>query len=137
MQAKRVFEACVCAPDLAAAERFYTRVLGLEVASNFAPRGIAFRCGQGVVLVFDPKHCEKMKNGIPGHGTIGAGHVAFATDADELPAWCEPPRRLQRADRIRSRMGKRRPLDLLPRPGGQLAGTGPADAVGVCGRSAR
>ena len=87
MQAKRIFEACVCTSDLAEAERFYTRVLGLEVAKNFAPRGISFRCGLGVVIVFDPAHCEKMENGIPGHGTKGAGHVAFAAEADELPAW--------------------------------------------------
>jgi catechol 2,3-dioxygenase-like lactoylglutathione lyase family enzyme len=28
-------------------------------------------------------------NGIPGHGTAGAGHLAFAVEADDLPAWRE------------------------------------------------
>ena len=31
------------------------RVLGLVVASDFSDRGIALRCGSGVVILFDPK----------------------------------------------------------------------------------
>jgi catechol-2,3-dioxygenase len=89
MQATRVFETCLCADDLPAATEFYTRVLGLTVASDFSNRGIAFRCGASVVLIFNPKQSKDPHNGIPGHGTTGVGHLAFAVAPEELPAWRE------------------------------------------------
>jgi len=89
IQAKRIFETCVCAEDLKAAREFYTRVLGLPVASDFSDRGIAFRCGDGVVLVFNPQQSRHSHGGIPGHGTSGIGHLAFAVEPEELPAWRE------------------------------------------------
>ena len=73
MQATRVFETCLCVDDLSAAKEFYTRVLGLVVASDFSDRGIAFRCGCGVVILFDPKQSRHSHSGIPGHGTSGVG----------------------------------------------------------------
>jgi catechol 2,3-dioxygenase-like lactoylglutathione lyase family enzyme len=87
MRVTRIFEACLCAGDLAVAHDFYTRVLGLTVASDFSERGIAFRCGDGVVIVFDPAHSQYRERGIPGHATSGAGHLAFAVDGNDLPAW--------------------------------------------------
>lgn len=53
MKAKRVFETVLYARDLDAAEEFYRNVVGLEVQSRFGV-GMAFRCGNSVVLVFDP-----------------------------------------------------------------------------------
>jgi catechol 2,3-dioxygenase-like lactoylglutathione lyase family enzyme len=89
MRAERIFEACLYTDDLPAAKEFYTRVLGLEVASDFSVRGIAFRCGLGVVIVFDRKGCQFAEGGIPGHGTTGVGHVAFAVEDNDLPKWRE------------------------------------------------
>ena len=59
------------------------------MASDFSDRGIAFRCGAGVVIVFNPAKSRDAHHGIPGHGTTGAGHLAFAVEPDELPAWRE------------------------------------------------
>jgi catechol 2,3-dioxygenase-like lactoylglutathione lyase family enzyme len=89
MQATRVFETCLCVDDLAAAKDFYTRVLGLSDASDISDRGIAFRCGAGVVILFDPRQSRHPHNGIPGHGTTGIGHIAFPVESAELPAWRE------------------------------------------------
>lgn len=89
MQAPRVFESCLCVNDLAAAREFYTKVLGLPVVSEFSNRGIAFRCGSGVVIVFDPAESKSSHDGIPGHGTTGVGHLAFAAEGQDLPAWRE------------------------------------------------
>ena len=38
-----------------AAERFYHDILGLEIVSRMDDRGLAFRCGATVLLVFDPR----------------------------------------------------------------------------------
>jgi catechol 2,3-dioxygenase-like lactoylglutathione lyase family enzyme len=43
VKASRIFETCLYTTDLAAAERCYTRVLGLEVASRIDDRGLTFR----------------------------------------------------------------------------------------------
>lgn len=87
MQATRVFETCLYTDDLPTAREFYTRVMGLEIASDFSTRGIAFRCGAGVVIVFDRKTCQFAEGGIPGHGTTGVGHMAFAVNGEDLPKW--------------------------------------------------
>jgi catechol 2,3-dioxygenase-like lactoylglutathione lyase family enzyme len=93
MRAGEILEACVYAPDLDAAERFYTRVLGLQVITRVDDRHVFFRCGSRVFLVFNP---ERTREGgmIPGHGAEGPGHVCFAMRDEETDAWRE---RLQRA----------------------------------------
>jgi catechol 2,3-dioxygenase-like lactoylglutathione lyase family enzyme len=89
IKASRVLETSLYAPDLAAAERFYTEVFGLPVVSRWPGRGLALRCDGGVLLLFDAARTSVFDGHVPVHGTIGAGHVAFvATDA-ELPAWRE------------------------------------------------
>lgn len=86
MRAGEILEACVYAPDLDAAERFYTGVLGLEVTTRVDDRHVFFRCGGRVFLVFNP---ERTHEGgmIPGHGATGPGHVCFAMREDEVHAW--------------------------------------------------
>ena len=51
MKATHIFETVIYASDLAAAERFYSEVLGLEVISRFGV-ALAFRCEGGVLLIF-------------------------------------------------------------------------------------
>jgi len=87
MRASRIFETCLYANDLAAAERFYTEVLGLEVVSRNEGRGVVFRCGPGVLLVFDPRRTRIPDREVPTHGADGPGHVAFLASAAELDAW--------------------------------------------------
>jgi catechol 2,3-dioxygenase-like lactoylglutathione lyase family enzyme len=90
MKAAHVFESCLCAEDLIAAERFYCDVLGLPLVSRMpSERGLAFRCGAGVVLVFDPRRTRIHDSHVPAHGTSGAGHLAFLVEAKDLDAWRE------------------------------------------------
>ena len=94
MRLGQLSEAAIYASDLDAAERFYHDVLGLEIISRMENRGIAFRCGETVLLVFDPERTRVPDAGVPTHGASGEGHIAFvdrglrarsvAGEADEL-----------------------------------------------------
>jgi len=93
-----VLEACVYASDLLAAERFYTRVIGLELHARVPSRHVFFRCGRSMFLVFNPAATAKGTR-IEGrrlspsgqlrlrHGARGAGHVAFEVREASLSAW--------------------------------------------------
>jgi catechol 2,3-dioxygenase-like lactoylglutathione lyase family enzyme len=82
-----ILEACLYADDLAAAERFYSGVLALEVISREEGRHVFFRAGGRVFLVFDPARTRAGGSGVPPHGATGAGHVCFAVPEAEMPAW--------------------------------------------------
>ena len=86
MQATRIFETVIYANDLAAAERFYGEVLGLKVYSR-SDTVVAFHCGDGVLLVFDPDRAILPNRGVPSHGAHGPGHLAFAMRAGEADGW--------------------------------------------------
>ena len=88
----RVLETALYAEDLEAADRFYGAVLGLARIAFAEGRHVFFRCGQGVVLIFDPRSTASVAtnvNGapVPMHGASGAGHVAFAVANVDLPSW--------------------------------------------------
>ena len=102
MQPLRVLESCLSAKDLDAAERFYTDVIGLKKHAREDRRHVFFRCGEGMVLIFNPEHTSTVATSIAGspvplHGTHGAGHMAFAVPEEEIPAW---RRHLQRMNVI-------------------------------------
>jgi catechol-2,3-dioxygenase len=87
MQLGQLLEAALYASDFGAAEQFYHGMLGLEIVSRMEGRGISFRCGEMVLLVFDPERTRIPDAGVPTHGAIGEGHIAFATDKSELDSW--------------------------------------------------
>jgi catechol 2,3-dioxygenase-like lactoylglutathione lyase family enzyme len=92
MRPMRVLESCVYATDLDAVERFYTQVIGLELHARENGRHVFFRCGDSMVLVFNPEHTSTVETTVAGaslplHGTRGAGHLAFAVREEELPDW--------------------------------------------------
>jgi catechol 2,3-dioxygenase-like lactoylglutathione lyase family enzyme len=84
---RRVLETSLYAADLGAAEAFYRDVLGLQRIARVERRHVFFRCGDGVLLVFNPAATAEGGGGIPGHGAVGPGHAAFAVGDDELEAW--------------------------------------------------
>src|SRR4051794_33750094 len=86
MRVTEILETCLYASDLAAAERFYGDVLGLERITAVAGRHVFFRCGAGVFLVFDPAATLSGEH-VPAHGATGAGHVAFAVAGAALEGW--------------------------------------------------
>ena len=81
-----VFETGLYVDDLQAAEHFYGIVLGLEAIFREDGRHVFFRCGMGVVLVFNPE-ATRAGDALPRHGTEGPGHVAFAVPHADLSAW--------------------------------------------------
>jgi catechol 2,3-dioxygenase-like lactoylglutathione lyase family enzyme len=89
MQIQQILETCLYAPDLAAAETFYSQVLGLEPFARVASRHVFFRCGPGVFLLFNPARTVQAEGPlpVPAHGAHGPGHVAFAVAPAEIPAW--------------------------------------------------
>ena len=94
MAIEGLLEASVYATDLTAAEHFYGELLGLPVFAREPGRHVFFRCGRGMLLVFDPTRTASVASSVGGvpiplHGARGAGHVCFRMPASELPAWRE------------------------------------------------
>jgi len=92
MKLRGVLESVLYCDDLVSSERFYSDILGLERITSHEGRHVFFRCGNGVVLLFNPEHASTVPtevNGspIPMHGTKGAGHLAFRVDASEIDPW--------------------------------------------------
>ncbi|MCV0394999.1 MAG: VOC family protein [Rhizobiaceae bacterium] len=92
MTPSAVLESALYAEDLDAAEAFYGGVLGLEKIARVGNRHVFFRCGGGVVLIFNPAEtivppAPDAKLPVPPHGTTGDGHLCFAASADEIEAW--------------------------------------------------
>lgn len=85
-----VLETCLYVDDLPAAEQFYADVLGLPLVSKDADRHLFFKCGDRMLLLFDPASTSELDDdpeSAPPHGAKGAGHVCFSIPADALPEW--------------------------------------------------
>jgi catechol 2,3-dioxygenase-like lactoylglutathione lyase family enzyme len=87
-----ILESALYVTDLTAAEAFYTDILGLTLLGKVEGRHLFFRCGPGVLLIFNadatkvpPAPDARLK--VPPHGTVGEGHLCFAATADELAGW--------------------------------------------------
>ena len=86
-----LLETAIYARDLDAAEAFYRDVFGLELVSKVPGRLVSFRCGQQMLLLFNPDKSREANPDIliPRHGTEGEGHFCFrARDGAEIDAWC-------------------------------------------------
>jgi catechol 2,3-dioxygenase-like lactoylglutathione lyase family enzyme len=87
----RILETALYAGDLDAAERFYGGVLGLERIARIGRRHVFYRCGSGVLLIFNPAETARASRGgppVPPHGAAGPGHVCFAAEGPEIDRWC-------------------------------------------------
>jgi catechol 2,3-dioxygenase-like lactoylglutathione lyase family enzyme len=87
-----ILESALYVGDLKAAEEFYGRVLGLKIITRAEGRHVFFRCGSGVLLLFNadateipPAHEAKLP--VPPHGARGPGHLCFAASAEEIDCW--------------------------------------------------
>ena len=89
----RVLETILYVDDLAAAERFYGEVLGLELDSKKDGLFVFFKCGAGMLLLFEPRAASVGRN-VPAHGAQGPGHACFAVAEADLEHW---KKRLQMA----------------------------------------
>ncbi|RUU28292.1 glyoxalase/bleomycin resistance/extradiol dioxygenase family protein [Mesorhizobium sp. M6A.T.Ca.TU.002.02.2.1] len=87
-----ILESALYVTDLDAAEDFYSGVLGLDLLGKVDGRHLFFRCGDGVLLIFNAEATKvplapdaRLK--VPPHGTVGDGHLCFAASADEIVRW--------------------------------------------------
>lgn len=85
-----VLEAAVYCRDLDAARDFYGRKLGLEEIVAVENRHVFFRCGNTMVLVFNPDETTKPPRDprmpVPAHGASGPGHLCFTVPSEQLAA---------------------------------------------------
>lgn len=87
-----IMETAIYVDDLDAAEAFYREVFGLEIVTKLPGQFVFFRCGQQMLLIFDPEKSRQAngENPIPRHGAAGQGHFCFyAENRAEVDAWRE------------------------------------------------
>lgn len=86
-----ILETILYARDLVAIENFYRRVLGLEPIVTVADRHIFYRCGNQVLLIFNPDVTRRSPDSgafpVPPHGANGEGHVCFSASSEEIVNW--------------------------------------------------
>jgi catechol 2,3-dioxygenase-like lactoylglutathione lyase family enzyme len=87
-----ILESALYVGDLQAAEEFYRDVLGLEMITRAEGRHAFFRCGDGVLLLFNADATEAppapdARLPVPPHGARGPGHLCFAASAAEIGRW--------------------------------------------------
>ena len=92
MQPAAILESALYVTDLEVAETFYADVIGLERIGKVEGRHVFFRCGKGVLLLFNAeatRHppASDARLPVPPHGTTGQGHLCFAASAEELNRW--------------------------------------------------
>lgn len=83
-------ETVLYAPDLDAAEGFYAGILGLKRVARDSAWHVFFRCGNAMLLVFDPAETRNRLPGplpVPVHGAEGPGHVAVRATAAGIDGW--------------------------------------------------
>jgi len=92
MTPSAILESALYVTDLDAAEVFYRDVLGLNLITKAPGRHVFFRCGGGVLLLFNAEATKvppppDAKLPVPPHGTAGQGHLCFAAHGEEIDAW--------------------------------------------------
>jgi catechol 2,3-dioxygenase-like lactoylglutathione lyase family enzyme len=91
MRPAGILETVLYARDLAATETFYRDVLGLEPFAKVAGRHLFYRCGDQVLLIFNPDATKVPPPPdalpVPPHGAQGPGHICFRASAAEINTW--------------------------------------------------
>ena len=87
LKIKTVVETAIYADDLAAAEKFYTDVIGLTVIGKELDRHVFFGVGDATVLLVFRADTTLRGEPFPAHGATGPGHFALGIDRDALEPW--------------------------------------------------
>ena len=80
-----VLESSLHVDDVAGSARFYEKIFGFRVISDFGERGCAMQAGNRQVLLLFKKGASRLIQSP--HDGDGELHVAFAIAASELPSW--------------------------------------------------
>ncbi len=88
-----ILETALYVDDLDAAEAFYGGILGLEKVLRAGNRHIFFRCGPGILLIFNPAETIKPPSPdalpVPPHGAAGPGHACFRMNGEAIDRMVE------------------------------------------------
>ena len=91
MKPSAILETILYAGDLDKAEAFYGQVLGLARTARAGDRHVFFRCGDQMLLIFNPDLTlvppAPGALPVPPHGARGPGHVCFKASAAEIGRW--------------------------------------------------
>ena len=92
MELNKILETCLYAKNLDEAERFYSEDLGLKLIRKEEERHLFYRCGDSMLLIFNPEHTSEVQTyvnerPIPLHGADGSIHLAFSVDQKEFKEW--------------------------------------------------
>ncbi len=80
-----LLESSLYVNDVAVSARFYERILGFRVITDFSPRGCAMGAGARQVLLLFQKG-GSLTNESP-HDGAGELHLAFAIAAEDVARW--------------------------------------------------
>ena len=80
-----ILESSLYVDDVAASARFYEKIFGFRVISDFGERGCAMQAGNHQVLLLFKKGGSRLIQ--PPHDGDGELHIAFAIAAAELTSW--------------------------------------------------
>ena len=88
---RSILETVLYARDLGAIEEFYRSVLGLEPFAAAEGRQVFYRCGNQMLLIFNPTATRNAPAPgalpVPPHGAEGHGHVCFRATREEIEQW--------------------------------------------------
>lgn len=91
MAPEGILETVLYATDLEAAEAFYRDALGMEPFTKVARRHLFYRCGNQVLLIFNPEATAASPAAdalpVPPHGAKGPGHICFRAPATDIERW--------------------------------------------------
>jgi catechol 2,3-dioxygenase-like lactoylglutathione lyase family enzyme len=87
LKIRTVVETAIYADDLAAAEKFYTDVIGLTVIGQEPDRHVFFRVGESTVLLVFRANTTLKGDPFPAHGSTGSGHFALGIDREAFEPW--------------------------------------------------
>lgn len=94
MKISGILETCLYAENLNEAKLFYSVFPGIEFISEETGRHVFFKCGDAMLLIFNPNHTSIKQtqinnSSIPLHGAKGEGHIAFSMNEKDLDEWRE------------------------------------------------
>jgi catechol 2,3-dioxygenase-like lactoylglutathione lyase family enzyme len=94
MMPQGILETILYARDLVAIEDFCRGVLGMEPYAKMEGRQVFYKCGDQMLLYFNPNATEvppapQARLPVPPHGARGPGHVCFRASAMEIDTWRE------------------------------------------------
>ena len=85
LKSEGVLESSLYVNDVAASSRFYEKIFGFRMISDFGERGCAMQAGKRqVLLLFRKGGSRHLPSAHDGDGEL---HIAFAIPASELAKW--------------------------------------------------